>query len=154
MWPFASVCRYCRVHIYGGSIQLRGPLYSHISIYLNFEVYMEFITIYGNVFGYIQRALLLMFYMWTLDLLYHTLHAAMKSEELTKALSKPFIPSVASILFPCHIKRVQKAVSAYFEKASLSACSDLRTLTNIYLYVDSLICRVWKQFPTSEKSLR
>jgi len=84
------------------------------------------------------------FYMWTLDLLYHTLHAAMKSEELTKALSKPFIPSVASILFPCRIKRVQKAVSAYFEKASLSACSDLRTLTNIYLYVDSLICRVWK----------
>jgi len=60
MWPFASVCRYCRVHIYGGSIQLRGPLYSHISIYLNFEVYMEFITIYGNIFGYIQRALLLM----------------------------------------------------------------------------------------------
>jgi len=60
MWPFASVCRYCRVHIYGSSIQLRGPLYSHISIYLNFEVYMEFITIYGNVFRYIQRALLLM----------------------------------------------------------------------------------------------
>ena len=60
MWPFASVCRYCRVHIYGGTIQLRGPLYSHISIYLNFEVYIEFITIYGNVFGYIQCALLLM----------------------------------------------------------------------------------------------
>jgi len=46
--------------MYGGSIRVRGPLYSHISIYLNFEVDMEFITIYGNIFGYIRRALLLM----------------------------------------------------------------------------------------------
>ena len=35
-----------------------GCSYSNISIYLKFEVYMEFITIYGNVFGYIRRALL------------------------------------------------------------------------------------------------
>jgi len=30
-----------------------------VSTYLNFEVYMKFITIYGNIFGYIQCALLL-----------------------------------------------------------------------------------------------
>jgi len=83
------------------------------------------------------------FYIWTLDLLYHTLRAAMKSDELTKALSKPFIPSVACILFPRRIKRVQKAVSAYLEKVSWRACSYLRTPTDIYLCVDSLIRRVW-----------
>ena len=56
------------------------------------------------------------FYIWTLELLYHTLRAAMKSDELTKTLSKPFIPSVACILFPRHIKRVQKALSDYLER--------------------------------------
>jgi hypothetical protein len=81
--------------------------------------------------------------MWTLDLLYHTLRAAMKSDELTKALSKPFIPSVACILFPRRIKRVQKAVGAYLEKVSQRACSDLRIPTDIYLYVDSSVRRVW-----------
>ena len=83
------------------------------------------------------------FYIWTLNLLYHTLRTAMKSEMLTKALSKPFIPSVACILFPCHIKRVQKAVGMYLEKVSQRACSDLRTRIDIYLYVDSLVCLVW-----------
>jgi hypothetical protein len=77
------------------------------------------------------------FYMWTLDLLYHTLHTAMKSDKLTKALSKPFIPSAACIFFPCRIKRVQKAVGAYLEKVSPRVCSDLRTPTHIYLYADS-----------------
>jgi len=56
------------------------------------------------------------FYIWTLNLLYHTLSTAMKSDELTKALLKPFIPSVACILFPRHVKRLQKAVSAYLKK--------------------------------------
>jgi hypothetical protein len=83
------------------------------------------------------------FYMWTLDLLYHTLRAAMKSDELTNALSKPFIPSVACILFPRRIKRVQKAVGAYLEKVSRRACSDLRTPAEIYLYVDSSVHQVW-----------
>ena len=83
------------------------------------------------------------FYIWTLDLLYHTLRTAMKSDELTKALSKPFIPSAAYILFPRRIKRVQKAVSDYLEKVSPRACSDLITPTDIYLYVDSSIRRVW-----------
>ena len=82
------------------------------------------------------------FYMWTLDLLYHTLRTAMKSDELTKALSKPFIPSAACIFFPRRIKQVQKAVSAYLEKVSWRACSDLRTPTDIYLHVDSSIRRV------------
>jgi len=83
------------------------------------------------------------FYIWTLDLLYHTLRTAMKSDELTKALSKPFIPSAACILFPRRIKRVQKAVGAYLEKVSRRACSDLRTPTDIYLYVDSSVHQVW-----------
>ena len=83
------------------------------------------------------------FYMWTLDLLYHTLRAAMKSDMLTKALSKPFIPSAACILFPLRIKRVQEAVGAYLEKVGRRACSDLRTPTDIYLYVDSSIRQVW-----------
>jgi hypothetical protein len=61
------------------------------------------------------------FYIWTLDLLYHTLRKAMKSDELTKALSKPFIPSIALLLFPRRIKRVIKAVEAYLEKVSRRA---------------------------------
>lgn len=84
------------------------------------------------------------FYMWTLDLLYRTLCKARKSDELTKALSRPFIPSAACILFPRRIKRVQKAVSAYLKKVSQRACSDLRTPTNICLHVDSSVRRVWK----------
>jgi len=79
------------------------------------------------------------FYIWTLDLLYHTLRAAMKSDVLTKALSKPFIPSAACILFPLRIKRVQKAVVAYLKKVSRRACSDSGIPTDIYLYVDSSI---------------
>ena len=68
---------------------------------------------------YLERHI---FYMWTLDLLYHTLRAAMdlKSDELTKALSKPFIPPVACIIFPLRIKRVQEAVGEYLEKVSRS----------------------------------
>jgi hypothetical protein len=81
--------------------------------------------------------------MWTLDLLYHTLRTAMKSDELTKALSKPFIPSAAFILFPRRIKRVQEAVGAYLEKVSRRAYSDLRTPTDIYLYLYSSIRQVW-----------
>ena len=73
------------------------------------------------------------FYIWTLDLLYHTLRIAMKSDELIKALSKPFIPSAACTLFPRHIKRVQKAVSAYLKKVSRRACSGLRTPPDISL---------------------
>jgi len=73
------------------------------------------------------------FYIWTLDLLYHTLRAAMKSDVLTKALSKPFIPSAACILFPLRIKRVQEAVVAYLEKVSRRACSDLGTPTDMLI---------------------
>jgi len=83
------------------------------------------------------------FFIWTLDLLYHTLRAAMKSDELTKAVSKPFIPSAAYILFPLQIKRVQKAVGAYLKKVSRKAHSDLRTPNDIYLYFDSSVHRVW-----------
>jgi len=83
------------------------------------------------------------FYIWTLDLLYHTLRAAMKSDVLTKALSKPIIPSAACILFPLRIKRVQTAVVAYLKKVSRRACSDSGIPTDIYLYVDSSIRRVW-----------
>ena len=59
-----------------------------------------------------------LFYTWTLDLLYHTLRKAMKSDLLTRALSKPFIPTLAPILFPRGIKRVRKAARAYLEKVS------------------------------------
>ena len=55
------------------------------------------------------------FYIWTLDLLHHTLQKAMKSEELTRALSKLFIPPLAHILFPRRTKRVRRAVEAYLE---------------------------------------
>jgi hypothetical protein len=55
-------------------------------------------------------------YSWTLDLLYYTLGKAMKSDELTRALSKSFIHSPAHLLFPGQIKRVRKAVDAYLEK--------------------------------------
>ena len=59
-----------------------------------------------------------LFYTWTLDLLYHTLRKAMKSDVLTRALSKPFIPLLAPILFPRGIKRVRKAARAYLENVS------------------------------------
>ena len=59
-----------------------------------------------------------LFYTWTLDLLYHTLRKAMKSDVLTRALSKPFIPLLAPILFPRSIKRVRKAARAYLENVS------------------------------------
>ena len=61
------------------------------------------------------------FYTWSLDLLYHTLRKAMKSDMLTTALSKPFIPSLAPILFPRRVKRVRKAAAAYLEKVSRRA---------------------------------
>jgi hypothetical protein len=72
------------------------------------------------------------FYIWTLDLLYLTLCEAMKSDDLTKALSKPFIPSVASLLFPRQVKRVREAVEAYLEKVSQRA-SHLKTPADVPL---------------------
>ena len=62
------------------------------------------------------------FYTWTLDLLFHTLLKAMKSDMLTTALSKPFIPSLAPLLFPRRVKRVRKAAATYLEKVSRRAC--------------------------------
>ena len=67
------------------------------------------------------------FYTWTLDLLYHTLRKAMKSDQLTAALSKPFIPSLAPLLFPRRVKRVRKAAAAYLEKVSRRASYDENT---------------------------
>jgi hypothetical protein len=66
------------------------------------------------------------FYIWTLDLLYHTLRKAMKSDELTRALSKPFIHSLAPLLFPRRVKQVRIAAAAYLKKVSRRA-SYLRT---------------------------
>jgi len=40
----------------------------------------------------------------------------MKSDELIEALSNPFIPPSAPLLFPRRVKRVKKAVDAYLEK--------------------------------------
>ena len=61
-------------------------------------------------------------YIWTLDLLYYTLLKAMKYDELTRALSKPFIPPSVILLFPRRIQRVKKAVEAYLEKVSRRNC--------------------------------
>ena len=73
-------------------------------------------TIYSETIQSHQEQRLI--YTWTLDLLYHTLRKAMKSDELTRALSKPFIPPLAPILFPRGIKRVRKAARAYLENVS------------------------------------
>jgi len=78
------------------------------------------------------------YYTWTLDLLYHTLCKAMKSDELIKALSKSFIPSVAHILFPRRIRRVRKVADAYLEKVSPRPCLNLEYQVT-YLYVYSLV---------------
>ena len=67
-----------------------------------------------------------MFYIRTLDLLYHTLRKAMKSDLLTRALLKPFIPSLATLLFPHLVKQIRKAATAYLKKVSRKA-SYLRT---------------------------
>ena len=61
------------------------------------------------------------FYIRTLDLLYHTLRKAVKSDLLTRALSKPFIPSLAPLLFPRLVKRIRKAGAAYLKKVSRKA---------------------------------
>lgn len=61
------------------------------------------------------------FYIRTLKLLYHTLRKAGKSDELTRALSKSFIPLSASFLFPRQINQVRKAVDAYLEKVNRRA---------------------------------
>ena len=74
--------------------------------------------IYSELFHLEQHTL----YIWTLDLLYYTLRKAMKLEELTRALSKPFIPPSVVLLFPRRIQRVREAVEAYFEKVSRRAC--------------------------------
>ena len=66
------------------------------------------------------------FYIWTLELLYHTLRKAVKSDLLTRALSKPFIPSLATLLFPRLVKRVRKAAAAYLKKVRMKP-SYLRT---------------------------
>jgi hypothetical protein len=61
-------------------------------------------------------------YIWTLDLLYYTLRKAMKFDELTRALSKPFIPPSVVHLFPRRIQRVRKAVEAYLKEVSRRTC--------------------------------
>ena len=66
------------------------------------------------------------FYVWTLELLYHTLRKAVKSDLLTMALSKPFIPSLATLLFPRLVNRVRKAAAAYLKKVRMKP-SYLRT---------------------------
>lgn len=58
------------------------------------------------------------FYIRTLKLLYLVLRKTEKSDELTRALSKSFIPLSASFLFPRQIKQVQKVVDAYLEKVN------------------------------------
>ena len=62
-----------------------------------------------------------LFHIWTLDLLYHTLRKATKSDLLIRALSKPFIPTLVPILFPRHVMRVRKAAATYLEKVSRRA---------------------------------
>jgi hypothetical protein len=74
--------------------------------------------IHSELFHLEQRTL----YIWTLDLLYYTLRKAKKFDELTKALSKSFIPPSAVHLFPRRIQRVRKAVEAYLEKVSRRNC--------------------------------
>jgi len=74
------------------------------------------------------------FYIWTLKLLYHTLRKAGKCDELTRALSKAFIPLSASFLFPRQIKQVRKAVNAYLEKVNWRACSHLKIDRLMYHY--------------------
>ena len=62
------------------------------------------------------------FYTWTLDVLYYTLRKAIKSDMLATALSKPFIPSLAPLLFPRRVMRVRKAAAAYLKKVSRKSC--------------------------------
>ena len=71
-------------------------------------------TIQSESFYQKQR----IFYVWTLDLLYHTLCKAKKSDKLTRALSRPFIPSLVPLIFPRRVKRVRKAAAAYLERVS------------------------------------
>ena len=58
MQLFANCCWYCKLHISGSNLHLRGRLYSHVFIYLDFEVYKYFITIYCYVSRYKQNDLL------------------------------------------------------------------------------------------------
>ena len=55
---------YCKIHISGSTLHLWGHLYLQVFSCLDFEVYNYFINIYGYVFGYMQRDLLLMYQLW------------------------------------------------------------------------------------------
>ena len=48
-------------------------------------------------------------------------YTCMKSDMLTTAFSKPFIPLLAPILFLRRVKRVRKVAAAYLEKVSRRA---------------------------------
>ncbi|KIM44200.1 hypothetical protein M413DRAFT_376731 [Hebeloma cylindrosporum] len=74
------------------------------------KLYSE--KIQSNKFYCMQRSL----YIWTLKLLCLILRKAGRSDELTRELSKPFIPLSASFLFPRRIKRVRKLIDAYLDK--------------------------------------
>ena len=104
------------------SMRRRPPIWNHDEHKYSFprKVLQSRPIIYSKTIQSHQEQRI--FYTWTLDLLYHTLRKAMKSDLLTRELSKPFIPSLAPILFPRRVKRVRKAAAAYLEKVSRRAC--------------------------------
>ena len=80
--------------------EIHGPKCSFPENFRRSYQPLHFEGIHPELFYLEQRTL----YMWTLDLLYYTLRKAMKFEELTRALLKPFIPSSVVLLFPHRIQ--------------------------------------------------
>ena len=53
-------CIPCRIHISCVTLHIKGPMYSHAFIYLNFARYISVLIMYVFVYGYKFRALLVM----------------------------------------------------------------------------------------------
>ena len=105
------------------SIGHRGPILNHDGHKYSFPQNLRRSRqIFYSEMNQEQR----IFYIWTLDLLYHTLRKSVKSDLLTRALSKPFIPSLTTLLFPRLVKLVRKAAAAYLKKVRMKP-SYLRT---------------------------
>ena len=110
-------------------VYFHGPTYSFPNSLRQSRQLLYSEGVQSEKFYLVQRR----FYIWTLSLLYFTLRKARKSDELTRALSKPFISLSACFLFPRRIKQVRKAIDKYLEKVSRRTCSNLRSHVDVSL---------------------
>jgi len=121
-------------------VYFHGPTYSFPQSLRQSRQLLYSEVVQSEKFYLVQRR----FYILTLNLLYFTLRKARKSDELTRALSKPFVPLSASLLFPRRIKRLRKAIDVYLEKVRGEPVQ-ISKATVMHLYhVNSSVHHRWK----------